>query len=121
MAHLGHGAIAVISHHFHQHRDTTGRVTFIGQLLHVIGFVGAGAASNGAIDGVAGHIGAQRLVHRRAQPRVILWQGAALLGGDDQLANELGEHLAALGILGRLAVLDIGPFTVTGHRSSLYI
>jgi hypothetical protein len=46
-------------------------------------------------------------------------QGTALLRGNHQFANQLGEHLAALGVLGRLAMLDVGPFAVAGHGSSI--
>jgi hypothetical protein len=115
VAHFSHRAVAVVSHDLNQDSDTAGSVALVGQLLHVVGFTGAGAAGDGAVDGVAGHIGVQGLVHCRAQAGVVFRGGTALLGGYHQFPDKLGEHLAALGILGRLAVLDIGPFTVTRH------
>ena len=72
VAHLGDGAIAVVCHHLNQHGDAAGRIALVGELLHVVGIVGTGTAGDGAIDGIAGHIGAQGLVHRRAQAGIIL-------------------------------------------------
>src|SRR5690606_21008931 len=87
-----------------------------GELDDVVGLVVAGTASNGAVDHVARHVGGQRLVHGQAQTRVVRRHGAAL-GRHGQLANQLGEDLAALGILTTLAVLDVGPFGMTSHNS----
>ena len=41
---------------------------------------------------------------------------AALARRHRQFAVDTGEYLAALGVDGFLAVLDIGPFTVSGHK-----
>src|SRR5688572_23575922 len=50
-----------------------------------------------------------------AKPRVARGIAAAKLGGHRDLANELCELRSALGVGRRLVVLDLLPFTVTGH------
>ena len=115
MTHLSHSAVPIVGHGLHQHSDPTRRVAFVGEFLHVVVLGVASTASDSAINRVAGHIGAERLIHRRTQTRVILDHAAALLGSDGQFTNELGEELAALGILSCLAVLNVGPFTVSCH------
>src|SRR5690606_1115323 len=70
-----------------------------------------------AVAPLAWQVVGQRLVHCQAQTRVVRRNRAAMLGGDRQLANQLGEDLAPLGVLTPLAVLDIGPFGMTSHNS----
>jgi hypothetical protein len=57
----------------------------------------------GALDHVLGHVHVQALVDRRAQPRVAGRVAAAGARRDRDLADDLGEDLAALGILRVLA------------------
>jgi len=78
----------------------------------------AGPALDRALDRVLGHVVGQGLVDRQAQARVAAEIRAAHLGRDRDLADEFGKQLAALGILAFLAVLNIGPFTVSGHGLS---
>ncbi len=44
--------------------------------------------------------------------------GTTLLGSDHQFPDQLGKHFASPGVLGRLAMLDIGPLAMTGHVNS---
>src|SRR5690606_40478270 len=84
------GAVAVVGHGLDDDGHAAGRVAFVSQLDDVVGIVGAGAASDGAIDHIARHVRGQRLVHGQTQTRVVRWDWAAL-GGDGQLTNDLGE------------------------------
>ncbi|MNY24672.1 hypothetical protein D3C86_1584040 [compost metagenome] len=119
MAYFGGGAIAVIGHGLDEDRHATRRIAFVAQLDHVVGFVRTDPAGDRPINGVAGHVGGQRLVHGQTQTRIVRRQTTAL-GGDGQLTNELGEDLAALGVLTPFAVLDVGPFGMTSHNSLRY-
>src|SRR5690606_30804458 len=74
-----------------------------------------------ALDGVLRHVLAERLVHRRAQARVVGGIAAAEPGGNGDLTDQLGEDLAALGVLAGFLVFDVGPFAVTGHMSSVVV
>src|SRR5690606_6280424 len=67
------------------------------------------------LDHVLGHVGAERLVHGAAQARVGSRVTAAGAGGHRNLADDLGEDLAPLRVLGVLAVLDVRPLGMTGH------
>ena len=117
MTHFGSGTVAVVGHRLDDDRYAARRITFIGKLDHVVGIVGADAARNGTIDGIAGHVGGQRLVHGQAQTRVVRRDAAALPCSDGQLTDQLGKDLAFLGILPLFAVLDVGPFRMTSHNS----
>jgi len=99
-------------------RHTARPVTFIAELFDVVAFVRAGATGHRAIDDIAAHVGTQCLVQRQAQARVGGRVRAALLGGDRQLADPLGEYLAPLGILALFAVLDVRPLGMTRHNDS---
>ena len=115
MAHFGGGAVAVVGHGLDDDGHAAGRIALVGQLRHVVGIVGAGTTGDGTVDHIARHVGRQRLVHGQAQARVVRRDRTAL-GGNGQLTNDLGENLAALGVLAPLAVLDVGPFGMTSHN-----
>src|SRR5690606_35209205 len=66
---------------------------------------------------VLGHVGRARGQQRRTQARVAFRVAAAELGGDHDLAGDLGEDLAARGIGGALLALDRGPFAVSRHEA----
>ncbi len=75
----------------------------------------AGRFLDRALDGVLRHVGRIGLLDGQAQARVGIGVAPAFAGRDRQLAVDPGEDLAALGVDLALAVLDIGPFTVSGH------
>src|SRR5690606_21246926 len=118
VAHFRHRAVLVVRQRFHQDRHAAGAVTLVGQLFEVLTVGCAGPAGNRTVNRSTGHVGTQGLVDRRAQARVVCHLIAAQLGGHRQLTDDLGENLRPLGILSRLAMLDIGPFTVTRHDPS---
>ena len=55
------------------------------------------------------------LVDRQAQARVRAEVAAALARGDHDFPDQAGPDLAALLVLAALAVLDVGPFAMSGH------
>ena len=67
----------------------------------------AGAALDGLVDRVVGHVGQARGDEGRPQPRVALRVTAALTGRHRDLARELGEKLRAPRIDGTLLVHDV--------------
>src|SRR5690554_84128 len=117
MTHFTGGAVAVIGHGLDQHRHTAWRITFIGQLFNVLVVVSSHAAGNGPVNGVTGHIGTKGLVNDGPQPRVIRRIASTIAGSHRQLPDQLGENLAALSVLRSLAMLDVGPFTMSSHVS----
>jgi hypothetical protein len=64
---------------------------------------------------VGRHVGRLGLVHRQAQARVGVGVTPALARRDHDLADDTGPDLAALLVLAALAVLDVGPFGMSGH------
>ena len=118
MAHGCRGTVAVVGHAFDHHRHTARAVAFIGQLDHIVGVGRTSTTGHGAVDDVAAHVGAQRLVQRQAQTRVGARVTATLTGSDGQFANPLGEDLAFLGILTLFAVLDVRPLGMASHNTT---
>jgi hypothetical protein len=79
-----------------------------------------GSLFHGALDILLRHRTRFCRVDRRAQPRISGGVAAAQLRGHRDLANELGELRAALGVGGRLVMLDLFPLAVTGHDQLWY-
>ena len=78
----------------------------------------AGAALNGPLDVVGGHVGRLGGRYGRAQTRVAVGVAAALAGRHRDLSDDLGEDLAALGVGPSLFVFDGAPLAVAGHGAS---
>ena len=116
MTDFRNGTVTVVGQTFNHHRRAARTVTFIDDGFHVCIIIAAHAAGNSAVQGVAGHVVAQRFVDCRAQTRVRSRIAAAQTRGGDQLANNFRKDLTALGILCRFAVLGVGPFTMTCHK-----
>src|SRR5690606_3034551 len=79
--------------------------------------IAADTALDRAINGVTRHILAERLVHRRAQTRIVVDFGATETRRRGDLTDQLGKDLSLFGILGRLAMLDVRPFAVACHNN----
>src|SRR5690606_18899366 len=115
MAHLGHGAGAVVGHAVDDDRRAADAIAFVADFLVVVAVGAASAALDGALDVVLGHVGVGGLVPGHGQARVAVGVRAAGARRDGDLADDFGPELAPLGVLTPLAVLDIGPFAVSGH------
>ncbi len=115
MAHVGHGAVAIVGHAIDHDRNTPGAVAFVAYFLDIVGVLITGCALYGPLDSVLGDVPGKRLVHRQAQTGIGGGVGAPHAGGDADFPDELGEQFAALRILRPLAVLDVCPLAVSGH------
>ena len=106
---VGNGSIFVVGSHFHKDGDAAGSIAFVGDVLKDRPFDLAGSALNAALDVIGGHGVFARLLYRQAQAEVGI-RGAASFGCHDDLFGELGEEVAAFGILCAFAQADIMPF-----------
>src|SRR3972149_4300999 len=116
---LAHRARAVVGGALDHDRDPGRTIAFIVHFFVMRAFELAGTALDGALDGVPGHVLIRGLVEGGARARVKLRPSPATGArrhGD--LADYLGENLAAPGVLHAFAVLDIGPFRMAGHGDS---
>jgi hypothetical protein len=102
-------AIAVVGQHVDQHGDAAGRVALVGDLLVRLARQLAGALLDGPLDVVLRHVDFLGRLHGCLQPHVALRIAAAVLGGDGDLAEDLGEELAALHVRLALLALDLRP------------
>ena len=92
-----------------------GSVTFVAH-LHVLDAVQfARAALDGTLDVVLGHALRLGLVDSQPQTRIRGQITAAGTRRDRDLLDQLREELAALLVLGALAMLDVRPFAVSCH------
>src|SRR5690606_17402811 len=108
----------VVGHAVDQDGSAAGTIAFITDLFEVVAIGSARAALNGALDVVLGHVGRGGLVPGQAQTRVGVRVGAAGACRNGDFTDDLGPELAALGVLTPFAVLDVCPFTVSGHICS---
>ena len=116
VAHLRAGAVAVVGQRLDQDRRAARAVALIDDTLDLlVAARGPGAAVDRPLDVVLGHRVAARLLDRRGEGEVRVGVSPALTGGDRDRARELREQLPALGVGGRLLVLDRSPFRVSGH------
>src|SRR5690606_37568685 len=115
MPYLGHRAGAIVGHAIDNDRGAADAVAFVADFFIVGAISPARAALDGALDVVFGHVGVGGLIPGHAQPRIAVRVGAAGPRRDGDLTNDFGPELAPLGVLTTLAVLDIGPFAVSGH------
>ena len=120
--HLGGGAVLVVGLAFDQDGHAAGPVALVVDLFddHAVQFAGA------ALDGLrrwcrwacsrrARSVTADR---RRGLASDVT---AALAGGDGDFTDQPGEDLGPLGVLRALAVLDVRPFGMSCHATSLFL
>ena len=118
-ADLHRGPVAVVGEALDEHRDAVRAVALVHDRL-VVGAagLGAGAALDRAVDVVVGDRGLLRLLDGVVERRVAGRVAAADAGRDLDVLDQLGEHLAALGVDDRLLVLRGRPLGVAGHAAS---
>ena len=115
VAQLADRPVAVVGERLDDDRGAAGAVPLVGHLFvgHALFF--AGAAPDGPLDVVGGHVVRLGLGDDRAQPRVHVGVAAAVSGGNGQFLDDAGEDLAALGVSRALLVLDGVPLGMAGH------
>ena len=109
-------SVLVVGHGVHHDGDPVDAITlvavfFIDNIIEL-----TCALLDRTLDGVLGHVSAKGLVYGKSQARIGRHVRATHLRSDRDFADELGKQLAAFRVLRVLAVLDVGPFTMTGHR-----
>ena len=109
MTNFADGTVAVIGRDLDQDRDAARAVAFKGDLFVANARQLAGAALDGALDVVGGHVLGLGCCNGRAQTRV-LFQVAAALGRHGDFLDKTGEDLAALRVKRALLVLNCCPF-----------
>ena len=93
-AHLGGRAVLVVGEALDEQGDAVGAVALVHDRRVVDRLAGeAGAALDGAVDVVVGDRGLLGLLHGVDEGRVAREVGAAHLGGDLDVLDELGERL----------------------------
>ncbi len=119
--HLGHRAHAVVGHAVDDDRRAADAVAFVADLLVAHAFEVAGGLVDVALDGVHRQVHRLGLLDGQPQPRVGAGVTAAQPRRDHDLADHARPGLAALFVLAALAVLDVGPFGVTGHAVPAFL
>src|SRR5690606_3357808 len=115
MTYLGDSTGTLIRHAVDDNGCAANAIAFVADFFLIRAIGAACAALNGALDVVFGHIGGGRLVPRHAQAGIGVWIGPTGAGCHGDFAYDFCPELAALGVLATLTVLDIRPFTVSGH------
>ena len=119
MANLGDGAHLVVGQAIHHHGRAIDAVALVTNFFVAHTVKLAGTALDRVVDVVLRQALRLGLVYCQSQARIGPHIAAAHLGGHGDFLDQFGEDLAALGILPALAMLDIGPFGVSGHVVSL--
>ena len=117
MAQVGSGTVAVVGQGLDHDSNAAGAVALVGDLL-VDGCVRAGAKGlvDGRLDLGVGHGDHAGALDGSGEGGVVVRVGVATdLGGNGDVARELGEERRALGVDGRLLVLGGSPLRVSGH------
>ena len=109
VANFADDPVAIAGDHLHEHTHSAGAVALEHHFIERFTLELPGAALDGAFDIVVGHVLALGREDGCAQARIGVRVGAADAGGNGQLANNLGENFAALGVSRGLLMLDCGP------------
>lgn len=112
MAHIGNGAVFVISGRLHDDSDSAGTVSFVEHFFDVAAFILAGTLTDGSLNPVLGKVDGFCGCDGGTQTGVACRITTAL-GCNNNFLGCLGENLAAQCILTALAVLNICPFGMT--------
>ena len=119
-ADLGGRAVAVVGRGLHEDRHAAGPVALVDDLLVLDLVAAAGRLLDRALDVVGRHVDRARLVDGQPEPVVGVGVTTAGTCGDRDLARDLREHGAALGVVDALLALDRGPLGMSGHRPRVY-
>src|SRR5262249_29369232 len=110
------GAVSIVGQDADHDGDAAGRVAVVGDLLVRLAGQLAGALLDGALDVVLRHVDFLGGLDRRLQPHVALRIAATIFRRDRDLAEDLGEELAALDVGLALLTLDLRPPRMACHR-----
>jgi hypothetical protein len=112
VADLRRGAVGVVGHGLDHDRDAARPVAFVRELFVRDAVELTGAALDGAVDVVLGHVARLRFRDGGTETGVAVDVASAEAGGDGHFLDDAREDLAALGVRRTLLVLDGAPFAV---------
>ena len=112
-ADLGRGPVAVVGLRLDEDRDAARAVALVDDLLELLGLAAAGRLVDRPLDVVGRHVDRARLLDGEPEPVVRVGVAAALARRDADLARDLREEGAALGVVDALLALDRGPLGMT--------
>ena len=112
---LGNRPVAVVGHAVRDDRHPAGAEALVADLLETPEIAVTARPADGPLDRVLGDVAGEGLVDRLAEARVPVEARPADPGRDRDLADEAGKQPAPPGVLGALAVLDVGPLAVSRH------
>src|SRR5207253_2636540 len=124
VANLGDGAVGVVGGGFDEQGRAAGPVRLVGDLFVRHALELARSLLDGALDVVERHVLGFGGVDGGAEPGVAGGVAAVLLGGDRDLADQLGEQRAAPLVGDGFLPLDLLPFAMTSHgkpRCTLHV
>ncbi len=110
MAKFADDAIAIRGDRLDQHPHAARSVALESHFFVLFPLKLAGAAQDGPLDVLTRHVFILTSQDGGPQARVRVRIAAADARSDSNFANHPGENAAALGVGGRLLVLDRGPF-----------
>ena len=105
-ADVGRGPVLVVGLGLDEDGDPARAVALVDDLLELLGVAAAGRLVDGPLDVVRRHVDGAGLLDGEAQAVVRVRIAATLAGGHGDLARDLGEQGAALGIGDALGALD---------------
>ena len=111
------GAVDVVREALHNDRHPTRAVALKGALIEIPPIKLARPPLDGTLDVLGGHRALLGGLDSHTEPDIDLGTTAARFGSDNDLFGELGEELAAHGILFPLAETDVMPFAMARHNS----
>ena len=119
-ADLGRSPVAVVGLCLDENRHAPRPVPLVHDLLELGRLTAAGGLVDRPLDVVGGHVHRARLLDGEPQPVVGVGVAATLPRGHRDLAGDLREKGASLGVGDAFRALDRGPLGMTGHRGPEY-
>ena len=121
MANLSYRPVTIIGSAVNQHGHASMSIPLITHLFvrHSLKF--SSTPLDRAVNSISSHVPSERFFHRSPQPGIGCAITSTRASSHGDLSDQLGKQLATLGVLGRLAKLDIGPFAVSGHLGRLFL
>src|SRR6202521_3415234 len=112
---LGDGARGIVAQRGNQDRDATRSISLVGDFGVMNSFELSRPFLDRALDVFLGHRPGLGRVYRGSKPGIVRGITAGELRRHRDLTNELRELGAALGVGGRLVMLDLLPLAMAGH------
>ena len=116
---LGRSSVAIVRLGLDEDGHAAWSVALVDDLLELLGLASTRRLVDRSLDVVRGHVDRARLLDCEAESKVGVRIPAAGACRHGNFPCDLGEQRAALGVVGALLALDLGPLGVTGHRAGV--